>query len=108
MRRFTSFFGSQQIKCLIGDREFIGEEWFTWMKTNDIPFVMRLRENFLVGKRKKAVKDFFKNLPNGKSRNLGLRRICGVTLYVYGVKTKSGDLIILGSRGISGQEAIVI
>ena len=66
---------------------------------------MRLRENFLVDDGRKTLKDFFDHLPNGKFVDLGPRRICAATLHVYGGKTKSGELIILGSRGIHGKTA---
>ena len=55
--------------------------------------------------KKTAIKRFFHQLSNGESLDLGVRRICGVLLHVCAVRTKAGDLIILGSQGISGVEA---
>ena len=68
-------------------------------------FRKTLRENFRVDDGEKTLKDFFEHLPNDKFVDIGPRRICGVTLHVYGGKTKSGDLVILGSRCIHGEAA---
>lgn len=36
--------GARSIDCLLADREFIGEEWFTWLVNNKIPLCIRLRK----------------------------------------------------------------
>jgi hypothetical protein len=43
--KFTNHFGTDQIECLLGDREFIGKEWFQWLHKNKIPFCIRLKKN---------------------------------------------------------------
>jgi len=43
MGRYIAAFGKDSIKMLLGDREFIGEEWLNWLNQNDIPFTIRLR-----------------------------------------------------------------
>ena len=37
-----------RIECLLADREFIGDEWFDWLDSKQIPFVIRIKENFVV------------------------------------------------------------
>jgi hypothetical protein len=45
---FIEVFGSHRIAGLLGDREFIGKEWFKYLQNCGIPFVMRIKENTLV------------------------------------------------------------
>lgn len=45
MARLLKAFPDQKIACLTGDREFIGDEWMFWLHEQEIPFVLRLREN---------------------------------------------------------------
>jgi hypothetical protein len=34
-----------KIAALMGDREFIGDAWMAYLQRENIPFVLRLREN---------------------------------------------------------------
>ncbi len=43
--RMRRIFPDQKILRITGDREFIGNEWICWLRNNDIPFVLRLKEN---------------------------------------------------------------
>jgi hypothetical protein len=45
---FLDLFGAQNIACLLGDREFVGREWFRFLKKHRIKFQMRLHKNTLV------------------------------------------------------------
>ena len=49
LSEFIEIFGVEKIASLTADREFIGEEWFTWLKEKKIPFVIRLKSNSLIG-----------------------------------------------------------
>ena len=42
---FIDLFGVENIQCLLGDREFVGKAWFTFLKTKRIPFQMRLKKD---------------------------------------------------------------
>jgi len=48
MEIFLDLFGAQNIACLLGDREFVGREWFRFLKRHRIKFQMRLHKNTLV------------------------------------------------------------
>jgi hypothetical protein len=37
-----------RIKSVLGDREFVGEKWLSYLVSEQIPFVMRMRENITV------------------------------------------------------------
>jgi hypothetical protein len=43
--RLRKAFPDLKIAALIGDREFIGDKWMTYLKRRKIPFILRLREN---------------------------------------------------------------
>lgn len=49
MQKVLSRFDSKRIKVLLADREFVGEEWFDFLITNNIPFVIRVKKNSMVG-----------------------------------------------------------
>jgi hypothetical protein len=42
MEIFLDLFGAQKVACLLGDREFVGREWFCFLKRYRIKFQMRL------------------------------------------------------------------
>ncbi len=45
---YVQFFGIQNIKAFMADREFIGEEWFENLIRQKIPFYIRIRSNMMV------------------------------------------------------------
>jgi len=48
MGRLNKTFPKQPVASLSGDREFIGERWMSWLESQGIPFVLRLKENMHV------------------------------------------------------------
>jgi len=46
LSEFIEIFGVEKIASLTADREFIGEEWFTWLKEFQI-LVKLLKNSFL-------------------------------------------------------------
>ena len=106
--QFLALFGVDRIHVLVGDREFIGEDWFSWLIAEDIPFVMRLRENILLSSKrgsKRYARNFFRGLHRGEFRQLDRRHGCGVEMTVVGVRTSKGELLILACHGIDGADA---
>lgn len=49
MQKLLRFWRREDIAYLLADREFIGEEWLSWLRSQDIAFVTRLRGNLVVG-----------------------------------------------------------
>ena len=107
-RRLLNLIGVDRIQCLLGDREFVGADWFAWMLKEKVPFAMRLRENMKTtpegGSLRDAAEHFATLLP-GQWKDLGVCRVCGVTMGVCGVRLADGELLILGYSGVSGSEA---
>ena len=48
--QFLKVVGSDKIDCLVADREFIGAEWFAWLRANHIPFCIRIRHDMKVSR----------------------------------------------------------
>ena len=103
MNLFIECFGVERIEYLLGDREFIGEEWLNYLKTNQIPFVQRLREKNQKVKNSKGIfvkcEDLFRELKVGEEKKLGLRQIStkkgtSLMLHVAGTRSTKGDLVI--------------
>lgn len=49
LKRVLQKFGSNRIEALLADREFIGEPWFRFLIEENVPFVIRVKQNFMVG-----------------------------------------------------------
>jgi Transposase DDE domain len=98
---FLDLFGVPDIQCLLGDREFVGKEWFTFLKTKRIPFQMRLKKDTLVkngrGQFVPAWRLFTTTRLNQVRVIPEARRMWGLELYLSGCKLKHGEWLILVS-----------
>ena len=43
--RFIKYFGREKIDCLTADREFVGNDWLSYLALNQIRFYIRVRKN---------------------------------------------------------------
>jgi len=48
LKRVIKAIGKKNIRVLIADREFIGEVWFRFLIEQDIPFLIRMKQNSMV------------------------------------------------------------
>lgn len=48
LRRYLRVFNAATIRCLLGDREFIGCAWIDFLCENNIPFAIRLKGDLRV------------------------------------------------------------
>jgi len=101
IERFIKIFGACKIKCLFGDREFIGGKWFAFLLEKGIHFVMRIKENFMITNARGipvAAKTLFRDLKVGEYRVLkGLRIVNGQSVYVVGMQLPNGEYLILAT-----------
>ncbi len=114
LESFINVFGLDHIRCLAGDREFVGKEWFSWLRKREIPFVMRLREDVCVSDsrgRMVPATNLFHGLRVGESVLLGARTIYhglpGLS-NLCAMRLRSGELLVLASQGIDDKEALAI
>lgn len=45
MQEFIEVFGVDRLECVTADREFVGEDWISWLCKKQVPFVIRSRCN---------------------------------------------------------------
>ena len=48
MQRYLAWFSTSTVRMFIADREFIGQEWFNFLKDKGIPFAIRVKEDQLI------------------------------------------------------------
>lgn len=88
----------KQIECLLGDREFIGEKWFEWLNSKGIPFVIRVKENFVVQNKETGTRtplsSFFGTLKTEKTKHV-IVNLLGEDRTVAVKRLKDGELLIL-------------
>lgn len=102
LKRFVSQFGRDGIQGILGDREFIGGQWWGWLKQQRIPYVMRLRENQLMLDHKgvqQAVRARFRDLKRGQHRQL--RKTCQISgqwVWLSAMRLDNGELLLLASN----------
>jgi len=96
---FVALCGHHSIAYLACDREFIGKEWFRWLKTNQIDFRIRVRENTQVPNGRGEIVPVWKLF---RSQRIGTelvisraRRCWGLDLYFSGVRLASGEYVIV-------------
>jgi Transposase DDE domain len=98
---FMDLFGARNIACLLGDREFVGKEWFRFLKSHRITFQMRLRKDTLVrngrGKMVQARRLFASTRVNRILVIEDARRMWGMDLFLSGCYLGSGEYLILVS-----------
>lgn len=102
LKRFISQFGCDGIQGILGDREFIGEQWWLWLTANRIPFLMRMRENQRMTDqqgREMRVRSCFRDLKANQSRRL--RKMCRVGeawVWLSGMRLEDEELLILAAN----------
>lgn len=112
LQTLRHIFPDQEIECVIGDREFIGPRWMGWLHQNDIPFILRVRENIHAW-----YKDQNAQKLSSKAKRLHKRRkmiLPGqwylgpgcVPVDIVMMRLKTGELIALAVNGLSPKRAL--
>lgn len=81
IKRILLLIGSENIDCILGDREFVGAEWIQWLDDQGIPFLFRIRNNSLL-EGVLPVNVFFKRLPFGKKVKNAKTTLWGKSVYL--------------------------
>jgi hypothetical protein len=103
MEKFIELFGVERIKVFTADREFIGREWFEWLNENDIPFVIRIRNNTLTDENEldsKSVDELFKHVRKNEFCAFGKTTIFDTKVHLGGIKASKADeaLIVVSNH----------
>ena len=98
---FIEGFGCKKIAGLLGDREFIGEDWFAYLRKHQIPFDMRVKKNHVTTSSRGSavnINSLFRHLKVGEFSALrGKRKLMGQALYLSALRLQDGELLILAS-----------
>ncbi|MGK7909541.1 MAG: IS4 family transposase [Synechococcus sp.] len=102
MGRFLEHFGEANVAYLCGDREFVGQLWFSYLKAApETPFRMRIKCNHQLfdGRRSLSVKTIFADLQPGQQRILRKkRRLWGHWLYIAALRLDDGSLLVIATQ----------
>ena len=100
--KYAQLFAKETIDFVTADREFIGRDWFRYLRLRKIPFRIRIKENILVANsrstRMVSAKNLFRTQPAGVGGLLrGTRKVMGEELFVMGMRTPEGEYVIVAS-----------
>ncbi len=107
--RFREVFPDAEIAYICGDREFIGQQWLTYLMIDPIiPFRIRIRETDQIsdGQKRLAASIILAHLQPGQREILSGRRwVWGRLVYISALRLKDGELLVVISSD-SPQTAI--
>jgi hypothetical protein len=96
MKKVLDIVGRDNIDVILGDREFIGDEWITFLLEELIPFVLRIRNSMYVEYKgsRVQVKSLCKNMQVGEKRYWNVK-LNGKKLRLAATMSKEGELVIV-------------
>lgn len=107
---FIKQFGKTSILGLLADREFVGEEWFNYLKNEGINFIIRIKKNAKTTNsqgQEVPVQNLFLHLKRAEQLILeDSRLITGVTVYLTALRLNDGELLILASSQKNENQAV--
>ncbi|MCP4756155.1 MAG: IS4/IS5 family transposase, partial [Proteobacteria bacterium] len=98
LSRFVECFGKDPIECFTADREFIGNKWLGYLKSENIPVCVRTKENIHIADRNgepKPGRRMFSSLAVGEYSILRQRETMGIVFDIVGCRLPSGEYLIL-------------
>ena len=105
--RFIRHFGTECVAGLLCDREFVGKEWFEYLKRVKMAFYIRIKANALVTNSRGQtvnVRMLFLGLKQRQERVLkGTRKIYGIDVFLVGVRCDDGEQLIVASSEENAQ-----
>ncbi|MCA1617619.1 MAG: IS4 family transposase [Acidobacteria bacterium] len=102
LEKYLKLFGKDSLSFVTADREFIGRDWFSYLRREKIPFRIRIKENLRVtnarGNKMVCAKNLFRTHRAGVGSLLcGRRRVLGEEVSVMGMRTCQGEYVIVAS-----------
>ncbi|WP_341661366.1 transposase [Vibrio sp.] len=97
--RFIRIFGTGRIDILLADREFVGGDWFRWLREHNIPFNIRIKKNTITtNSRGLDVDGLFYYLKPGEEQTLsGAHKLWDESVYLAGARLDDGELLIIAT-----------
>lgn len=99
--RFIAKFGTSRIDYLVADREFIGNDWFTYLNQNEINFAIRIKCNMMLGINGELNKarNVFGSVGQGGMLS-SVVDIEGITLLAQATRSTENELVIVVSNNL--------
>ena len=97
---------AERVAALVADREFIGEAWFRGLKVRGVVFVMRVRNNTLVGSKgvtRSALRRYTYLDPRAPYVSPKRCTVFGLRLYLAVTKSSEGELVVLACNAAPDQ-----
>ncbi len=104
LERFERVFPDAKVRCLTGDREFVGKDWCSdLLLPKTLPFRLRLRHRNRIssrsGRSRQRGERVLASLRAGETRILsGKRWVWGRRVYVVATRLADGELLILATN----------
>lgn len=101
LKRLLKVIPKDQIKAVVADREFIGEEWFETLEQAGLPFVIRIRKNARITSRgrTKSAGAWIKRLTAGVVVRRRRRvKVYGHKLLVTSLRRTEEDVVVVSNR----------
>lgn len=100
MERYLRLFGASSIKALLADREFVGADWMHFLNKNNIPFVIRVKEDMLIHLTDGNLRQF---------RTLLRKRKRGTWEgWLNGMEASSDDQLRFAAKRVKGGELLIV
>lgn len=101
LEKFITLFGKHCIAGILGDREFIGHDWFGWLIQQKIPFHIRIKKNTITTNSRGLSVDidalFYGLKPQEERVIQGKRHLMGHDLYLAAIMLSDGELLIVAT-----------
>lgn len=100
--QFLERFGEREIACLTADREFVGKDWFGYLRSFPLtPFRIRIRENHKLrhGCQSLKVNVLFQDLQVGQHKVLRHKRqLWGHWVYIAALRLEDDSLLVVATQ----------
>ncbi len=108
LEKYVKLFGKDSLSFVTADREFIGRDWFSYLRRKGLPFRIRIKENLKVsnarGNKMVSAKNLFRTQKVGLGVLLwGQRKVLTEELSLMGMRTTEGEYVIVASNDESDE-----
>lgn len=101
VEKFVKQFGKTRIAGILADREFVGIEWFEWLKREQVGFCIRIKKNTLTTNSRGMQVDaaaLFQDLKAGEQRVLpDERTVWNQRVFLSALRLTDGELLIVAT-----------
>jgi len=108
LEKYLRLFSRDSLAFVTADREFIGRDWFRYLRRQGLPFRIRIRENLKVsnarGHKMVSAKNLFRTHKAGVGVLLrGQRKVLREEVALMGMRTPEGEYVIVASSAESDE-----